>query len=146
LEYSPKNAVVNRSRAGLCFQRGDRLHGIELLREALSANPMDSEANRELSLAYSTSPEADLRSPDMALFHAFKAFENARVPDAGIFEALAAAFAENREFEAAKDFEEKACALATAAGHDEVSFQRRIELFERGNPLRMEFGSTKLGY
>jgi tetratricopeptide (TPR) repeat protein len=146
LRITPRNPTVNRTRGHVQMNLGNPKRAAELYREVLAAKPDDLEALRWLAWIYATAEDAEIRSGYLALEHARAVAKANKVADAGQFDLLAAACAENGQFEEAVKAVQRACALAEAAGQDTRELRKRLELYKSGQPYRSKFERAKRGH
>jgi hypothetical protein len=117
---------------------GRQARAIELLHDAVAAEPGDVDMHHTLAWLLATSPDEALRDGAAAVRHARLADQLSGGEDAAVLDVLAAALAENGEFALARETAGRALAAATAMGDREqaAAIAERLRLYEAGRPYR----------
>ncbi len=119
---------------------GRRKEALHAFRQGLRHAPEDMRLAYQLAWLLATAPEAELRNGKEALRLAKTVCEKTANRSPGALEALAAAYAENREFEAAVQTAQQAQQLAVAKGQRQLAqeIQARMQLYKSNKPYREE--------
>lgn len=150
LDKDPKNIPVLRSRGDALLSVGDHTSAIEDYEAAIAAmgnlEKVDSdEAQRSeaagiynnMAWVLATSPVDSVRDGKRALDYADKAAELSDFEEAHILSTLAAAYAENGNFEKAIEWSGKAVELGKAEEHDQIEqLENELKSYEDGKPWR----------
>ncbi len=109
-------------------------------RQAVAARPGSAEAHRRLAWLLATCPAASRRCGAEAVEHARRAEQLTAGQAPDVLDALAAAYAETRQFPAALATARKALALAERQDKRDLAhdLRTRIALYESGKPFRAE--------
>lgn len=142
LAINPKFVKVyyNRGNAWL----GNREYGkaIADFNEAVAINPKFAAAFNSLAWLQSTCPDKKYRDAKKAAENASKAYQLDGGKSWGYLDTLAAAYAENGEFEKAKEWQARAIELAaidkSATAKNRADANSRLELYKQGKPYREE--------
>jgi tetratricopeptide (TPR) repeat protein len=134
LRIDPKSVSAFRLRGITYGRKGQYKHATADLQEALRLDPQDARTCQELAWLKAVCPEARQRDGKMAVELATKACELSAWKDARCLDTLAAAYAEDGQFQQAVQWEMKALELAHE--HDKAPFQARRELYDNGKPYR----------
>jgi arylsulfatase A-like enzyme/Flp pilus assembly protein TadD len=138
VELDPNQARHWIARANLELRLGRPAQQVAALRRAAQLAPEALAIQSDYAWVLATSPEAALRNGGLALEIARRCVRESgrRQPD--LLDTLAAALAEQGEFEEARAVAREALELARAAGSPErvQLLQAHLDLLERGQPLR----------
>jgi tetratricopeptide (TPR) repeat protein len=113
---------------------GDLDSALKDYNEAVRLNPKDAHGYAGLASLFATSRYVAFRGGARAIEQAKKACELTEWKDPSCLSALAAAYAEQGEFQEAIRWQEKAIALATES--DKKAMQERLDLYKAGKPFR----------
>ena len=140
IEPAQVDALINRAAAHL--ELGQRQEALDDYRRAYKLRPYDAEAANDLSWFLCTCPDAKLRDGKRALELANHACELSEWTQAWYIDTLAAAYAEQRDFDEAIVWQQRAIDLA-GQSQKELSdeLQKRLELYKKGLPYREEHPS-----
>ncbi len=128
-------SVSARTNLGRALMAQERVgEAVVELREAIRLAPDYVPALREAAWVLATSPDDTLRNGKEALSLAQRAVEVTGGKDVAVLDALAAAYAEEGQFEEAVDTAHRALAVATAAESGEL--RSRAALYEARRPFR----------
>ncbi len=142
-----ESAMSGPQTAELLIARGDAylsLREYEAARkdyaDAIESDPNLADGYQRLGWVLATAPDADVRDGENALLAAAKAIGIARVQTATMYDTVAAAYAEQGDFEMAVTSAKKAASIAffsldTRTGVGEV--RERLQLYLSEQPYRM---------
>ena len=108
---------------------------ISHLKVAIELKPNWIEALNNLAWIYATDPNALYRDGDEAIQLAKHATDLTTFKDAAVLDTLAAAYAQNQEFDKAVSIAQKAAALSTDKKFT-AELKRRLELYRANKPFR----------
>jgi tetratricopeptide (TPR) repeat protein len=128
-------AYGNRGNAWNGKQEYDR--AIADFNQAIRLDPNDSFAYESLAWLQSTCPDARFRDGRKAVENANRAYQLGDGKDAAHFGMLAVAYAENGDFEKAKEWAAKANELLTKE-KEKQGDRSRSRLYEQGKPYLQE--------
>jgi len=138
LESAPCSVDARVEAATLLEQRGEHADQIRVLREGIENCPQSPKLLNNYAYRLATEPDDTLRDGDEAVRAARRAVEASgeKVPE--ILDTLAAAYAEQGDFEQAVSWAQRAVSLARSQGRPELESMLRanLERFQRGHPLR----------
>ena len=97
-------------------------------RAAIAAKPHHAEAFNNLAWTLATCPQSEIRNGKEAVSAALQACELNSWKSPGTIGVLAAAYAENGQFESAVKYQQQA--LATIDGGSKAEFQERLKLYQ----------------
>jgi Flp pilus assembly protein TadD len=140
LRIEPENPAA-RTNLGMCLSaQGLTEEAIHHYQEALRAAPDDPRPSNNLAWILATHPDPGFRDGPRAVELAEKACDLWGSKEPGLFDTLAAAYAEAGRFPEAVATAEKAVSLAASLGVEEVvrEFDKRLQLYEAGLPFREE--------
>jgi tetratricopeptide (TPR) repeat protein len=122
-------------RAGVFLKKGEWANALRDALEAVRRGPDQPQAMNILAWIRATCPDDSIRNGSQAVELATRACELSEFRDAGCLDTLAAAHAENGDYEQAIAFVSQAI---DRAGHDEEQkeFARHLDCFREGNPFR----------
>jgi tetratricopeptide (TPR) repeat protein len=138
LRVNPRFGQAHNTLGMALAQKGRPLEAIASYREALRLIPDWPPAMRRLAWLYATYPEDEIRSGAEAVRLASRASKRTGNKDALMLDTLAAAHAENGDFNQAVAGAERALAAAQAAkdGPRADDIAARLELYRLGQPYR----------
>ena len=150
LENDPSNIAVLRSRGDALLSVGDHSSAIKDYESAIAAlgnledadpeDPQRSEAAgiyNNTAWVLSTSPNESVRDGKIALEYAEKAAELSDFEEAHILSTLAAAYAENGNFEKAIEWSNKAVEMGREAEHEQIEqLEEELKSYKDGKPWR----------
>jgi tetratricopeptide (TPR) repeat protein len=130
-------------RGAAWYVKKDYAKGVQDLEEAIRLNPKEAEALNSRAWAAATCPTAKFRDRAKALDYAKRACELDGWKNAFYLGTIAAAYADNEDFENAVKWQRKA--LKDPAYQRECGEEGRkmLKLFEQRKPYREEAGSEK---
>ncbi|MGM0488415.1 MAG: tetratricopeptide repeat protein [Planctomycetota bacterium] len=134
LESEPANAIAIRGRADAYLSIGAHKKAIADYEAALKSSSDDSGVLNNFAWVLATSPDDTLRDGSRALELARKACELTDYKEAHILSTLAAAHAENGDFEKAVEWSNKACELGDE--NVEEQLKQELESYKNGEPWR----------
>jgi tetratricopeptide (TPR) repeat protein len=114
--------------------KGEYDKSISDLNESNRLDLKDAYPHWGLGWIYATCPAACYRDGAKAVENARKTCELTQWKEPGVFETLAAAYAENGEFSEAVKWQEKAIELASA--NDKADLRSRLDLYKSRKPYR----------
>jgi hypothetical protein len=123
-------------RASSYVSLGDFNHALLDYNEAVRLDPKDTELLNTRAWLLATAPEDNVRNGAQAMTDALAALEQ-KPQSIGFFDTLAAAYAENGDFERAVEVQESAIALASLG--DQVmmaELQKHLALYSQNMPYR----------
>lgn len=136
LAYATNNMIpfIYTSRGFIFSLMGNYSNGIEDCEYAVHLAPNYDVANNNLAWLLATAPEADLRNGTIALQYANKACDLSDWKESHYVGTLAAAYAENGDFDEAVKWEKKSIELGLPK--NEISkAQKMLRLFEDKKPF-----------
>ena len=150
LRRDPDNVAILRSRGDALLSVGDHSSAIDDYERAIralgnfekiSGNPaLKEEASglfNNLAWVLSTSPVDSVRDAERSLEYGEKAAKLTEYSEAHILSTLAAAYAENGNFEEARKWSQKAVDLATEEDHEQLEqLQQELDAYKRDEPWR----------
>ena len=137
IRLDPKFAHAFTGRGNAWFKKGEPDNAISDYTEAIRLDPKNAVAYRKLAWVFGASPNADFRNGSKAVEYAKHACEISAWKDCYNLDALAAAYAEQGDFEEAIKWQEKAIELTTNE-EEKAVLRTRIELYKEGKPYRDE--------
>lgn len=142
LRINPKGADAYTFRGNAWKKKGEYDKSIADYNQALAVDPNYTDAYDALAWLQATCPDAKYRDAKRAFENANKAYQLDGGQSWGYIDTLAAAYAENGDFDAAKEWEEKAIALAATDKSVEDKDKQRmrdcLELYRQKKPYRQE--------
>ncbi|KPK99851.1 MAG: hypothetical protein AMK75_06260 [Planctomycetes bacterium SM23_65] len=138
IALSPTDPEPYRSLASALMAQDDFAACIETLSAGLKAVPEDPELKLRLAWVLVIAPEERLRDGARAVVLAEAALRTATVRDARTLNILAAAYAENGQFDKAVGTAREALELARSRGDEDLvtTSERRLRLYEQRRPYR----------
>ena len=137
IRLDPKLSSTYTNRGRAWSEKGDLDDAISDYTEAIRLDPKNAVAYRKLAWVFGASPNADFRNGSKAVEYAKHACEISAWKDCYNLDALAAAYAEQGDFEEAIKWQEKAIELTTNE-EEKAVLRTRIELYKEGKPYRDE--------
>ena len=149
LRLTPKNADLYVYRSHLRCTGGEYAKAIADCNEALALNPQCTEAYNHLAAIQSTCSDARFRDGQKALANVRRAHRLDGGKSFIYVCTLAEAYAENGDFVKAREWMEKAIAMAAVAKsvrrEDAEEMRAALELFKQGKPYRQPGAKGKVG-
>ncbi len=144
LAENPRDPLAHNNLAGIFQRRGETERALTHYQRAVALDPDYADARRNLAellrrsaFALATDPDPARRLPELAVARAESAADLCDRQDPAILDALAAAYAAAARFDRAVDAAREALALHAASGSPAPrAFERRLALYERGEPFR----------
>ena len=132
------NPNVNFQLGRIAMGTKDIRMAVDLFDRAFKANPRMFTAANNLAWLLATNKDEKIRDGKRAVEVAKSICETTQYKDYRFFSTLAAAYAEDGDFENAISITKKAIEMATAKGDDRSvgSLSQRLELFESEKPVR----------
>ena len=113
------------------------------LQSSRDAQPESCRSLQDLAWLRATCPNEKYRDAKKAFENASRAYQLSGGKEWSYLVTLAAAYAENGDFNKAKEWEAKAIEMATtdksAKDKDKAEARSRLELYKQGRPYREEF-------
>ena len=136
LGSNPEDFTCHLGLATTLPHLGRTAEAVTHLKTALQNCPDTPDAMNNLAWTLATSSDAELRDGAQAVKHAERACELTHYRETMMVGTLAAAYAEAGRFDEAISAAQKACALATAAGQNDLlqKNQELLELYRRHQP------------
>jgi tetratricopeptide (TPR) repeat protein len=136
LDPNYAHAYNNRGNAWSGKKEYDR--AIADYNQALRLDPNYAYACNSLAWFQATCPDARFRDGRKAFENASRAYQLSGGKDAAILDTLSAAYAENSDFDSARQWETKAIALLTNEKEQQQEYRSRLRLYEQRKPCRQE--------
>lgn len=150
LRRDPENVAVLRSRGDTLLSVGEHNSAIDDYEDAIGALGSEDAVKSDPSLSeeaaglynnlawvLSTSPLDGVRDGKRALEYGLKASQLTEYKEAHILSTLAAAYAENRDFESARKWSQKAVDIASGESHEQLSqLQEELDTYKKDEPWR----------
>ncbi len=136
-----KHGSIYRSRGDLLLNLGRQTEAIAAYEKALQLNPEDAGLLNNLAWVLATSPEAEIRDGKRSLKLAIQACQATEYKKAHILSTLAAAHAENGDFESAINWSSKAVQLGDERADEQL--EAELKSYQAGNPWREIQGQDK---
>jgi tetratricopeptide (TPR) repeat protein len=150
LQLDPRSAEAHLGYAFALAQIGAALaaqgklaEAAQHYREALQLQPDLPEVLNNLAWLLATANDTQLRNGAEAVRSAKRACELTRYQEAVFVGTLAASYAEDGQFEEARNTTQKAIALAESSGQAELAARNRelLRLYQAGKPCRQQSGN-----
>ena len=137
-QADPDNLATKTNLAVAYEANRDFWRAIELYKEVLERDPQHSVAANNLAWILATNPDDRLRDPELALELAKRASKSARDLEPAFLDTVAAALAENGQFENAQHIAHAAADLfEQRSAHESADrLRQRAALYARGEPYR----------
>ncbi len=137
LEKKPDNPELLRSLADMELLFGHWDAAGKLYEKLLEIDPKDSGVLNNYSWLLSTCPDDRYRNAEKALEYGKLAAEETRYAAPHILSTLAAAYAENGDFESARAWSQKAVELGEKQKHESLdSLKKELESYQGNKPWR----------
>lgn len=134
IRLAPKDSNAYATRGYIHATLKHYAKGIADYKEAIQINPKDSRAYNNLAWQLATCPEEKFRDGKKAIEYAIKACELTKYKIGGWVDTLAAAYAEDGQFDLAVKWQTKALELPDFM--DSESGRQRLELYQMKKPYR----------
>ena len=134
IELKPDYAQAHSNLAEALARKGLYPDAIRHLREVVRLQPGNLPAANRLAWLLATCPDPAVRNGTEAVSLATRTIKRANPPNAHLYETLAAAYAEVKQFDQAVLCQQKALALVPEA--DSLELRSRLKLYQAGNPYR----------
>jgi len=143
LRVYPANSGLHYRLASAYSDLGDAANALIHYRLAAAIYPQFAAALGRLAWILATQPDPKLRDGAEAVRFATEACRLTDRKDAGVLEALAAAYAETGRFAEAQATAQQAVTTARAAGQEAIAAfgDKLIGLFKAGQPCRVKAGA-----
>jgi Flp pilus assembly protein TadD len=135
LQLAPANSETYNNRGVAWKLTGQYDKAIADFTQALQLNPQDASCYNNLAWLQATCPDARYRDGKKALANAAKACQLDGGKNWNYLSTMAAACAENGDFDTAADWQTKAIALAAEASGAEQA-RARLQLYKANKPYR----------
>ncbi|MGI6402026.1 MAG: tetratricopeptide repeat protein [Thermoguttaceae bacterium] len=136
LEKDPKNTSVLRSLGDMELLYGHWAEAQRIYTELLEIDPDDAGVLNNYSWLLCTCPDEEFRDGALALEYGKKAAERTHYNRAYILSTLAAAYAENGDFESARKWSQKALDIADEFDENLESLKQELESYKEDKPWR----------
>lgn len=134
IELSPKEAMAYNNRGYNLQQLGKIREAIEDFDRCIALDPEYGQSYQNKAWLLATSSDDSIRDGQEAVRLATKACELSQYKDIQDLQVLAAAFAENMQFDRAIGWQEKV--VSAASGDEKLEAQKMLELFKAEKPYR----------
>lgn len=135
LEYNPKDAMLLLTKGQIKREQGKFVEAFSCFESAYDFARYNSHVLNELSWFLATCPVETLRDGNRAVKLARQGVFLAETPDPGLYDTLAAAYAESGNYEEAVKIQESAIYLARQAGFSDSALRvwdKRLEYYRQG--------------
>ena len=137
LEKDPKNVEILRSLADMELFYGHWGEAKRIYAELLEIDPEDTGVLNNYSWLLGTCPDDQYRDAALALEYGKKAAEGTQYTKAHILSTLAAAYAENGDFESARSWAQKGVDIATEDNDENLEdLKKELESYKENKPWR----------
>ena len=130
--------VLAQASASRYCALGQFTNAIEVLRQAIRANPEDDLSYKLLAWTKATCPDQAVRDGKEAVAAARKACEITKWKTGSWIDTLAAACAEAGDFTNAVHFEEQALSTGSPTESEQKDMQGRLSLYKQSQPFRQD--------
>lgn len=137
LAINPKAASFYNGRGDTWSKKGQYDKAVADYDQAIKLDPKHANAYNDLAWLYAACPDEKYRDGKKAFENASKAYQLTKGKSWDYIDTLAAAYAENGDFDKAKEWEAKAIKMATAEKSKE-EYRSRLELYKQKKPYREE--------
>ncbi len=137
LKLNPRAPITYTNRGAAYMAKKDYKKANADLRKAVEMAPNLADANNRLAWFLATCPDKKFRDGKLALTHAKKAVEFTKMEEWSFLDTLAAAHAENGDFDKAIEIAGKALKMAPQEAKDEC--KTRLAMFQKKEPFRSDF-------
>ena len=138
VEIKPDFAEALGNLGGALFMKGQTAEAMRAWQKSLEIKPGQASVQNELAWLLATTPEATLRDGTRAVALATQASQSSGGGNPAVLRTLAAAYAEEGNFQAAAATGRRALELAARQRNDALAaaLQNEIKLYEANTPLR----------
>jgi tetratricopeptide (TPR) repeat protein len=142
LQISPDNAKAHNNLGNALLKKGRIDEAIVQYQQVLQIKPDSLNVLNNLAWLLATCPDAHIRDGVQAVKYAGRACELTHYGVSPLVDTLAAAYAEAGRYDEAIAAAQKACALATAAGEEDLldRNQKRLVLYRAHQPYHEAAG------
>jgi tetratricopeptide (TPR) repeat protein len=134
-QISPTSGFIRNDLAAALKDQGDLAGAIAEYKEAVRLDPNNGHIHDQLARLLATGPDG-LRDGKRAVALATRSCELSQWKFAGYIDTLAAAYAENGDFNKAVEYQKKALAFPSRAKGESKQAEQRLELYTRKQPYR----------
>ncbi|MHC4413166.1 MAG: tetratricopeptide repeat protein, partial [Planctomycetota bacterium] len=136
LRLNPNNDIIHSRLAQALAEEGKTVEAVRHLEETLRINPNLANSMYGLAWILATSGDSSFRDPNRAIEFAERACRLTNYANAGMLDALAAAYAAAGRFSDAVSTAEKALELSRTAGKEQMTqkIQKRLSLYKKNLP------------
>jgi Zn-dependent membrane protease YugP/Tfp pilus assembly protein PilF len=134
LRFNPNDALALNNRGAAFLKKGEYASAVADLRQAMCQKPDFPNPYKHLAWIQATCPDARFRDGLQAVANAFRGLQLAQWKPVDWLATLAAAHAENGDFEEAVQWQTKCLHESPAAAQAEL--QNALNLYEARQPLR----------
>ena len=140
LRLNPQHATVYNNRGWAWYKSGDYAKALADFNQSLTIDPKYADPYDALALVQATCPNEKYRDGKKAFENASKAYQLSDGKQWNYIATLAAAYAECRDFDAAREWQAKAIDLALAnksvTDANKAELRARLELYKQEKPYR----------
>jgi tetratricopeptide (TPR) repeat protein len=136
IKLDPGMSAAFRRRADAYEKTGDFPKAIADLNKSIELAPDQSASYNDLAWLFATCVDSTVRDGNAAVQLGRKACDLSEWKNANYVDTLAAAFAENGNYNAAVQYEERAINLANPQDTNRFEMQRRLSLYRQNQPYR----------
>ncbi len=136
ITLEPKDVEAYSGRAQAYERKKDYDHAIADHESALSLDPKDFNTINNLAWIFATCPKQELRNGKKAVEMGLEAAKLTESKNPGVLDTLAAAYAENGQFDLAVETQKKALADPEFAKTSGEESKARLKLYEQKKPYR----------
>ena len=142
LRINPKYVPAYNSRGGAWEDKGDYAKAIADYEQAVRLDRHDAEAYNDLAWIQATCPDPRYRDGKKALGNAKQAYQLSQGNAWDYLDTFAAVYAENGDFQKAREWQEKAIAMCAkdkdASEKDKQECRSHLAFYQRGKPYHEE--------